>query len=71
MEMARLRPTDAVLVQAAAGGVGTAAVQLAKAFGCTVYGTAGADGKLGVLKRLGTDAAINYRTTDFEWKFAV
>ena len=66
MEMARLRPTDAVLVQAAAGGVGTAAVQLAKAFGCTVYGTAGADGKLGLLKRLGADAAINYRATDFE-----
>ena len=66
MEMARLRPTDAVLVHAAAGGVGTAAVQLAKAFGCTVLGTAGADGKLGLLKGLGADAAINYRTTDFE-----
>lgn len=65
-EMARLRPTDTVLVQAAAGGVGTAAVQLAKAFGCTVYGTAGADGKLGLLRRLGADAAINYRATDFE-----
>jgi NADPH2:quinone reductase len=66
MEMARLRPSDVVLVQAAAGGVGTAAVQLAKAFGCTVYGTAGADGKLGLLKRLGADVAINNRTTDFE-----
>ncbi|MBI4536971.1 MAG: zinc-binding dehydrogenase [candidate division NC10 bacterium] len=66
MEMARLRPTDTVLVHAAAGGVGTAAVQLAKALGCTVYGTAGADGKLGLVKRLGADAAVNYRTTDFE-----
>jgi NADPH2:quinone reductase len=66
MEMARLRPTDTVLVHAAAGGVGTAAVQLAKGFGCTVYGTAGAEGKLGLILRLGADAAINYRTTDFE-----
>jgi len=39
-ELARLRPGDRVLVQAAAGGVGTAAVQLAKRLGCTVYGTA-------------------------------
>ena len=66
MEMARLRPADRLLVQAAAGGVGTAAVQLAAAFGCTVYGTAGADGKLPLVKRLGAEAAINYRTTDFE-----
>jgi NADPH2:quinone reductase len=65
-EMARLRPTDVVLVQAAAGGVGTAAVQLAKRLGCTVYGTAGADDKLELLLRLGADAAVNYRTTDFE-----
>jgi NADPH2:quinone reductase len=65
-EMARLRPTDVVLVQAAAGGVGTAAVLLAKRLGCTVYGTAGADEKLELLRRLGANAAINYRTGDFE-----
>ena len=65
-EMARLRPTDRVLVQAAAGGVGTAAVQLAKRFGCTVYGTAGSDAKVGALVRLGVDRAVNYRARDFE-----
>lgn len=65
-EMARLRPTDRVLVQAAAGGVGTAVVQLAKRFGCTVYGTAGSDEKLALLRRLGVDHAINYRRQDFE-----
>ncbi len=64
--MARLRPEDTVLVQAAAGGVGTAAVQLAGRFGCTVYGTAGADDKVAMLKELGIDGAVNYRTTDFE-----
>lgn len=64
--MARLRPDDTVLVQAAAGGVGTAAVQLAGRFGCTVYGTAGADDKVAMLEELGIDGAVNYRTTDFE-----
>jgi NADPH:quinone reductase-like Zn-dependent oxidoreductase len=65
-KMARLRPDDTVLVQAAAGGVGTAAVQLAGRFGCTVYGTAGADEKIAMLEELGITAAVNYRTTDFE-----
>lgn len=69
-EMARLRPTDRVLVQAAAGGVGTAAVQLAKRFGCTVYGTAGSDGKVEALRGLGIDHAVNYRTRDFEQEVA-
>ena len=36
-EVCRLKPTDTVLIQAAAGGVGTAAVQVAKAFGCRVF----------------------------------
>ena len=64
--MARLRPDDTVLVQAAAGGVGTAAVQLARRFGCSVYGTASAADKLALLHELGIDGAINYGTTDFE-----
>lgn len=65
-EMARLRPTDRVLIQAAAGGVGTAAVQLAKHFGCTVYGCAGSDDKITRLYRLNIDHAVNYRKHDFE-----
>ena len=69
-EMARLRPSDRVLVQAAAGGVGTAAVQLAKRFGCTVYGTAGTDAKVEALRGLGVDGAVNYRTHDFETALA-
>jgi NADPH:quinone reductase-like Zn-dependent oxidoreductase len=61
VEMARLRPTDRVLVQAAAGGVGSAAVGLAKAFGCTVYGAVGSDAKLETVRGLGADAVVNYR----------
>ncbi len=64
-EMARLKPTDTVLIQAAAGGVGTAAVQLAKAYGCKVFGTVGSDAKKQVVVDLGIDAVINYRTHDF------
>ncbi len=64
--MARLRSTDSVLIHAAAGGVGTAAVQLAKHFGCTVFGTAGSDEKIKLLSDLNIDGAINYRTQDFE-----
>ena len=64
-EMVRLHPGDHVLVQAAAGGVGTLLVQLCKARGCIVYGTAGSDGKLDYLRTLGVDHPINYRREDF------
>jgi NADPH:quinone reductase-like Zn-dependent oxidoreductase len=64
-EMVRLHPGDHVLVQAAAGGVGTALVQLGKRRDCVVYGTAGSDDKLAYLRTLGVDHAINYRTADF------
>ena len=64
-EMVRLHPGDHVLVQAAAGGVGTILVQLCKRRGCVVYGTAGSDDKLDYLRRLGVDHPINYRREDF------
>ena len=66
MEMARLRPTDRVLVTAAAGGVGTAAVQIATRFGCATVGLAGNDAKLEQIRALGAEAAVNYRRADFE-----
>jgi NADPH2:quinone reductase len=65
MEMARLRPSDRVLITAAAGGVGTAAVQIARAYGCTVVGAAGSDAKLPLLRELGADAAISYGRPGF------
>jgi NADPH:quinone reductase-like Zn-dependent oxidoreductase len=54
-----------VLVQAAAGGVGTALVQLAKRKKCIVYGTASSPEKLEYLRSQGVDYPINYVTQDF------
>jgi NADPH:quinone reductase-like Zn-dependent oxidoreductase len=66
MEMARLRPTDRVLVTAAAGGVGTAAVQIATRFGCATVGLAGSEAKLEAIRALGAEAAVNYRRAGFQ-----
>ena len=66
MEMARLRRTDRVLVTAAAGGVGTAAVQIATRFGCATVGLAGSDEKLETIRSLGAESAVNYRRAGFE-----
>lgn len=62
---ARVRPGETVLVQAAAGGVGTAAVQLLKAHGCTVIGLASRPEKLDLLRKLNADLVVNYATQDF------
>lgn len=65
-ESARLQPGESVLVHAAAGGVGTLAVQLAKLMGAgTVVGTASNPDKLALVLRLGADAAINYTEPDW------
>lgn len=61
---ARLQAGESVLVTAAAGGVGSAAVQLAKAIGATVYGLAGGDEKVEVVRSLGADEAFDYRKVD-------
>ena len=66
MKVARLKSNDTVLVHAAAGGVGTAAVQIAKKFGCNVIGTASKNKKIEMLKKLGIDMAINYLHEDFK-----
>jgi len=57
---ARLRPGETVLVHAAAGGVGSAAVQIALAHGCRVIATAGSEDKLTVCRELGADVALSY-----------
>ena len=63
-EMTNLHEGEHVLIQAAAGGVGTALVQLAKHSGCTIYGTASTH-KQDYLREMGVDYPIGYRTTDF------
>jgi len=55
---------ERVLVHAAAGGVGTAAVQLAAAAGATVFGTASTDAKLDLAAELGATHVINYERAD-------
>lgn len=62
---ANLQAGETLLVHAGAGGVGSAAIQLGKAAGATVIATAGSDEKVEVVKKLGADHAINYKTQDF------
>ncbi|WP_254765770.1 quinone oxidoreductase family protein [Salinilacihabitans rarus] len=60
-----LEEGERVLIQAAAGGVGTAAVQLASRAGAEVFGTASSDEKLDLAADLGCDHPIKYTETDF------
>ncbi|MCW5889973.1 MAG: NADPH:quinone oxidoreductase family protein [bacterium] len=60
-----LKPGETLLVHAAAGGVGIAAVQIGKALGARVIGTAGGPEKLEVVRRVGADVAIDYRADDW------
>lgn len=65
-EMARVRAGETLLVQAAAGALGTATIQIAKALGLKVAGTASKKHKIEFLeKKLGIDLAINYKEQDF------
>ncbi|MFI9648150.1 NADP-dependent oxidoreductase [Streptomyces sp. NPDC052040] len=64
VDTADLQPGQRVLIHAAAGGVGHAAVQIAKARGAYVIGTASA-GKHDFVRGLGADEVIDYRETDF------
>jgi putative PIG3 family NAD(P)H quinone oxidoreductase len=61
----RLSSGESLLVHGGSSGIGTTAIQLAKAFGSTVYVTAGSDEKCQACTELGADAAINYRKEDF------
>ncbi|PHZ08762.1 NAD(P)-binding protein [Rhizopus microsporus ATCC 52813] len=62
---ANLKAGEYCLVHAAAGGVGIAAVQIAKALGAKVIATAGTSEKLEIAKKFGADYAINYRDKDW------
>jgi NADPH2:quinone reductase len=62
---AGVKPGDHVLVHAAAGGVGLAAVQVAKAFGATVIATASTPRKLEIAKAFGADHVVDYADADW------
>lgn len=64
-DRADLQAGESVLIHAAAGGSGSAAVQLAKSAGAKVFATAGTDEKVALCRDLGADVAINYATDDF------
>ena len=61
----RLTKGERVLVHGGASGIGTMAIQLAKALGAEVFATAGSDAKCAACRTLGADHAINYRDADF------
>lgn len=64
-QMAGLTEGESVLVHGGSSGIGTTAIQLAKAFGATVYTTAGSKDKCDACEKLGAARAINYREEDF------
>jgi NADPH:quinone reductase len=61
----RLREHETFLVHGGASGIGTTAIQMARAFGARVFATAGTAEKCAACERLGADRAINYKTEDF------
>jgi alcohol dehydrogenase len=63
---AKLEAGETVLVHAGGSGIGSVAIKMAKAIGCTVITTVGDDAKAEKAKALGADHVINYRTDRFE-----
>lgn len=64
-DKAKLSTGETFLVHGGTSGIGTTAIQLAKAFGAKVIATAGSDEKCQACRDLGADVAINYKTQDF------
>lgn len=63
---AKLQPGETILVHAGGSGIGSVAIKMAKAIGCTVITTIGDDAKAEKAKALGADHVINYRNDRFE-----
>jgi alcohol dehydrogenase len=66
VDNAKLKPGETILVHAGGSGIGSVAIKMAKALGCTVITTVGDDAKAEKAKALGADHVINYRTDRFE-----
>ncbi len=64
-QLARARPGERVLVHGASGGVGTAALQFARAVGLRVIATAGSEEGLDLVRREGADVVVNHRTPGY------
>jgi NADPH2:quinone reductase len=70
MDRGQLKVGESVLIQGGTSGIGVTAIQIAKAFGACVFATAGSDDKCAACVALGADAAINYKTSDFQTEIA-
>ena len=64
-ERGRLQRGEAILIHGGSSGIGTTAIQLARAFGARVFATAGSTAKCAACEALGAERAINYRDADF------
>jgi NADPH2:quinone reductase len=64
-DRAKLAPGETLLVQGGSSGIGTTAIQMARATGNRVFATAGSDEKCAACVKLGAEKAINYKTQDF------
>ena len=64
-ERGRLAPGESVLIHGGSSGIGTTAIQLARAWGARVFATAGSADKCAACESIGAERAINYRETDF------
>jgi putative PIG3 family NAD(P)H quinone oxidoreductase len=65
-EIGKLKAGEALLIHGGASGIGTTAIQMAKAWGAKVYATAGTEEKCRLCESLGAERGINYKTEDFE-----
>jgi putative PIG3 family NAD(P)H quinone oxidoreductase len=65
-EAGALKPGETLLVHGGASGIGTVAIQMAKAHGARVFATAGDDAKCRLCERLGAERGVNYLSEDFE-----
>ena len=61
----KLQAGETILIHGGTSGIGTTAIQLAKAFGARVFATAGSDAKCDATRKLGAEHAFNYRTQDW------
>ncbi len=64
-ERGRLESRESILIHGGSSGIGTTAIQLARAFGARVFATAGSAEKCAACERIGAERCINYRDTDF------
>ena len=67
IQRGRARASDTVLIHGASGGVGVAAVQFARAYGMTVFGTAGTDQGLDIVKQAGAHMSFKHREDYTAW----